>query len=91
MPEPTTHIYFEWQCATLMYAYDVLEPLSRNDEDALARRRQRVEQDVYALFVATVPEDIRNDPTRDFSADIVMNLTRATLRKACEIAGMTPR
>jgi hypothetical protein len=83
-----THVYFEWQCATLMYAYDVLEPLHRLDEDAIARRRQKVEEEVYELFVKTVPQNYRNDPTKDFSADIVMDLTKATLRKAAEIASV---
>lgn len=83
-----THVYFEWQCATLMYAYDVIEPLHRLDEDAIARRRQQVEEEVYGLFVQTVPESYRNDPTKNFSADVVIDLTRATLRKACEIAGV---
>lgn len=87
-PTSKTHIYFEWQCATLMYAYDVVDPLHRLDEDAIARRRQNVEEEVYGLFVQTVPESFRNDPTRDFSADVVIDLTRATLRRACEIAGV---
>ena len=83
-----THIYFEWQCATLMYAHDVVEPLHRLDEDAIARRRQQVEEEVYKLFVATVPQALRDDPSADFPATVVMDLTRATLRRACEIAGV---
>jgi len=34
-----------------------------------------------------VPRELREDPTRDFPATVVMDLTRATLRKALEIAG----
>lgn len=83
-----THIYFEWQCATLMYAYDVVEPLHRLDEDAIARRRQNVEEEVYKLFVASVPQALRDDPTKDFPPTVVIDLTRATLRRACEIAGV---
>jgi hypothetical protein len=84
----TTHIYFEWQCATLMYARDVVAPLSRRDDDAIAARKQQVEREVYDLFVATVPVEIRNDPSRDFPPEVVMALTRATLRRASEIAGV---
>ena len=86
--ESKTHIYFEWQCATLMYAHDAIEPLHRLDEDAIARRRQQVEQEVYELFLHAVPQEIRDDPNRDFPAEIVIDLTKATLRMACEIAGV---
>jgi len=85
MPEKT-HVYFEWQCATLMYAYDVVEPLSRVDDDAIAARKQKVEQEVYQLFLSVVPQSIRDDPTKNIPADVAMNLTKATLKKAADIA-----
>lgn len=92
MSEPTTtnktHIYFEWQCATLMYAHDAIEPLHRLDEDAIARRRREVEEEVYQLFISTVPQSLRDDPTRDFPPEVVIDLTRATLRRAGQIAGL---
>lgn len=87
MAEQTTHVYFEWQCATLMYAHDVASPISRRDENAIAARKQQVEQEVYQLFLKVVPEAVRNDPTRDFPPEIVMEMTRATLRRAADICG----
>lgn len=88
MPDAaTTHVYFEWQCATLMYAYDVISPLPRTDDDAIAARKQKVEQEVYQIFLNAVPADIRNDPTRSFPAEVVMGMTKATLRRAAEICG----
>jgi hypothetical protein len=87
MSQQTTHVYFEWQCATLMYAYDVTEPLSRRDENAIAARKRTVEQEVYGIFLATVPEEVRNDPTRNLPPEAVMEMTRATLRRALVICG----
>ncbi|HRK29792.1 MAG TPA: hypothetical protein PLD59_01835 [Tepidisphaeraceae bacterium] len=84
MPD-TTHIYYEWQCATLMYAYDVIEPISRMDENAIAERKKRVEHEVYDLFVAVVPQEIRDNPQANIPAAAAMELTKATLRKAATI------
>lgn len=86
MPE-TTHIYFEWQCATLMYAYDVIEPISRLDEDAIAARKKQVEHEVYELFLRVVPQEIRDNPQANIPAGVAMELTKATLKKAAEISG----
>jgi hypothetical protein len=83
--EQTTHVYFEWQCATLMYAYDVGQPIARLNENAIAERRRRVEEEVYQLFLEVVPREVRDNPTEDFSPEVVMNLTRATLRRAVAI------
>lgn len=87
MPDQT-HIYYEWQCATLMYAYDVVEPISRLDEDAIAARKQRVEREVYDLFISVVPAEVRDNPTAPITADLAMELTRATLKRAASIAGV---
>lgn len=83
--QTTTHVYFEWQCATLMYAYDVTAPLSRRDENGIAARKRQVEEEVYKIFLAAVPKEVRDDPTRDLPPNAVMDMTRATLRRALEI------
>lgn len=84
-----THSYFDWQVSTLMLAYDTVEPLERDDEEAQAKREQAVQRELYQLAHAVLPEDYLKNPNADFPPDIVMLLTRATVARAAQIMGMT--
>jgi hypothetical protein len=87
MSEPT-HSYYDWQVSTLMLAYDAIEPLARDDEARLARRQQQVEEELHRMVHAVLPEDYRRDPQREFPPEVVVMLTRATLRRAGQILGL---
>ena len=80
-----THSYYDWQVSTLMLAYDVVEPLPREDEQAIGQREQQVQQELYDLVQQTLPKDYLNNPQREFPPDIVSLLTRATLKRASQI------
>ena len=82
-----THSYYDWQVSTLMLAYDVVEPLSREDEAGLGRRQRAVEEELHRMVQAVLPEEYRRDPAREFPPEVVVMLTRATLRRAGEIVG----
>ena len=84
-----THSYFDWQVSTLMLAYDTMEPLNREDETAQAAREQAVQQELFDLAHAVLPEEYLKNPSADFPPDIVMLLTRATIARAAQIMGMT--
>jgi hypothetical protein len=83
-----THSYYDWQVSTLMLAYDAVEPLDRHDEPALAARQQRVEEELHRMAHDILPEDYRRNPQREFPPEIVVMLTKATLRRAGEIVGL---
>ena len=83
-----THSYYDWQVSTLMLAYDAVEPLGRHDESALARRQQQVEEELHQMVHEVLPEDYRRDPQREFPPEVVVMLTRATIRRAAEIVGL---
>src|SRR5688500_5554892 len=82
------HSYFDWQVSTMMLAYDAVEPLGRHDEAALARRQQQVEEELHRMVHEVIPEDYRVNPEREFQAEVVVMLTRATIRRAAEIVGL---
>ncbi|MEX0744699.1 MAG: hypothetical protein WD118_03780 [Phycisphaeraceae bacterium] len=80
--------YYEWQVTTLLLAYDLAEPMPRDDEDEAQRRRERVEQELGELVQGLLPQEYLDHPERDFPPEIMMAITRATLRRASEVAGI---
>jgi hypothetical protein len=83
-----THSYYDWQVSTLLLAYDAVEPLRRDDVEALAARQQKVELELHDMAHAILPEDYRNNPQRDFPPEVVVAFTKATLRRAATIVGL---
>ena len=84
--DPGTHSYYDWQVSTLMLAYDVLEPADRDDTDTLNARQQRAEHEVREIAMSVIPESYKQDPEAEFPPELVIGMTRATLRRAGEIA-----
>jgi hypothetical protein len=83
-----THSYYDWQVSTLLLAYDAVDPISRDDVEALAKRQQDVELELHKMVHATLPPDYLSNPARDFPPEVVIDLTRATLRRAAAIVGL---
>ena len=83
-----THSYLDWQISTLMLAYDVAQPISRDDEKALAEREQAVQRELFALAQAILPKSYLENPQADFPPEIVVMLTRGTVARAAQILGM---
>jgi hypothetical protein len=83
-----THSYFDWQVSTLMLAYDVAQPLARDDEKGQAEREQHVQRELYALVRAILPKSYLDNPQADFPPEIVVTLTRGTIARAAQIMGM---
>jgi hypothetical protein len=83
-----THSYYDWQLSTLLLAYDSVEPLARDDEAKMARRQQAVEEELHGLVHEVLPEDYKRDPGREFPPEVVVLLTRATVRRAANIIGL---
>jgi len=79
------HSYYDWQLATLMYAYDVAEPISGTDKELLAKRMQSCEFELYELAKAVIPEGYWQDQGLSLSSEVVMLLTQATIIRAAEI------
>ena len=86
--EQGTHSYFDWQVSTLMLAYDVTDPVRRSDLAAQQARQQKVELEVRDLALAVIPQDYQRDPSRELPPEIIMEMTRATLRRAAHIVGL---
>jgi hypothetical protein len=86
----STHSYYDWQVSTLMLAYDVAEPIERTDEARLAQRQQAVEMELHHIAHAILPADYLENPQLDFPPQVVMEMTRATLRRAAVIIGLLP-
>jgi hypothetical protein len=83
-----THSYYDWQVSTLLLAYDAVEPLKRDDVEALAKRQQGVELELHDLAHAILPPDYLENPQRDFPPQVVVEMTKATLRRAATIVGL---
>lgn len=81
--------YFDWQVNTLMLAYDLTSPIAGADEETHRQRRADVEDEVRRFSLAVVPEVYRNDATLDWPPDVMMDITRATLLRAAQVAGLT--
>ncbi len=80
--------YYDWQVTTLMLAYDLAEPIHGGDASLHRRRRADVEEEVRALTLAVVPDVYKNDPSLDWPADVMMDITRATLLRAAQVSGL---
>jgi hypothetical protein len=82
-----THSYYDWQVSTLMLAYDAVDPIARDDTARHSEREQAVEKELHAIAHATITEDYRQNPTKEFPPEIVIAMTRATIARAVEILG----
>ncbi|MEM7576682.1 MAG: hypothetical protein AAF328_04325 [Planctomycetota bacterium] len=80
--------YFDWQVNTLMLAYDLAEPIAGQDEQTHQRRRADVEDEVRRLSLSVVPEVYRNDASLEWPPDVMMDITRVTLLRAAQVAGL---
>jgi hypothetical protein len=80
--------YYDWQVNTLMLAYDLQSPLVGGDDQAHMQRRMGIEQEVRELTLAVVPDVYKNDPELDWPPAVMMDITRATLYRAAQIAGV---
>lgn len=80
--------YFDWQVNTLMLAYDLAHPIERGDAQGAMARRGQVEREVSDLTLALIPDIYKNDASLEWPPSIMMAITRATLQKAAEVAGV---
>lgn len=78
--------YFEWQVTTLMLAYDLSDPI--HDEKAANARRRRIELEVGELSRAALPKQLLEDEHAAWDPSVMPAITRATLKRAAEIAGV---
>lgn len=83
-----SHSYYDWQVSTLMLAYDVVEPLARDDVAGQQKRAQACEEEIRQIALAIIPSDFQRDPSREFPPELVMEMTKATLRRAAHITGL---
>lgn len=83
-----THSYYDWQVSTLMLAYDVVDPIGRDDGKTMADRQKRCELEVRDIALASIPDDYRRDEQLEFPPQVVIAMTRATLKRASMIAGL---
>ena len=86
----STHSYYDWQVSTLMLAYDVAEPLARDDASGLADREQKVRLELRDMVHSILPRDYLQNPQSEFPPEIVALLTRATLNRAMAIVTQAP-
>jgi hypothetical protein len=82
-----THSYYDWQLSTLMLAYDVAEPIHRDDLARLEQRQRSVETELHEMVHRVLPKEYLENPQRDFPPEMVTMLTRATVARAAEIIG----
>lgn len=80
--------YFDWQVTTLMLAYDLSNPIDRGDAQGVMQRRGHVEREVSDLTLALIPDLYKNDSSLEWPPALMMEITRTTLAKAAEIAGI---
>ncbi|MEO1237643.1 MAG: hypothetical protein AAFX76_12720 [Planctomycetota bacterium] len=80
--------YFDWQVTTLMLAYDLNDPIDPRAPDAGERRRRSIEEEVRRISLAVVPDVYVNDPSLDWPPDVMMAITRTTLKHAADVAGL---
>lgn len=93
MSEPShghepTHSYFDWQVSTLMLAYDVTDPLARDDVAGQQSRQEEVQKEIHDIALRIIPPDYQQDETRELTPEIVVQMTRATLQRASQIVGL---
>jgi hypothetical protein len=80
--------YYEWQVTTLLLAYDLAEPITRGDDQTAQARRDQVEGEVSELTLNELPQRYKDNPELDWPAEVMMAITRATLQRATDIAGL---
>jgi len=80
--------YFDWQVNTLMLARDLADPLTPGDEEAHHARRHAVEDEVRTLTLGVLPEHFKHDATLAWPPELMMTITRQTLKTAAKIAGI---
>lgn len=80
--------YFDWQVTTLMLARDLADPLPAGDEASHHQRRHQIEDEVRTLTLGILPEQFKHDATLDWPPELMMTITRATLKQAAKIAGL---
>lgn len=80
--------YYDWQVTTLMLAYDLNDPIDASDPDAGENRRRSIEEEVRKLTLEVVPDIYKNDPKLDWPPELMMAITRTTLKHAADIAGL---
>ena len=85
-----THSYYDWQVSTLMLAYDVVQPLRRDDDDGLAARQQACERELREIALSIIPAEVQADATRELPPEVVYALTRATIARAAAILADPP-
>ena len=77
--------YFDWQVTTIMLARDLLEPIAPGNETAAIARREQIEQEVRELTLAIVPQQYKEDPSLDWPAELMREITKLTIRRAAQI------
>jgi hypothetical protein len=82
-----THSYYDWQVSTLLLAYDVIDPIGRDDTARLNVRQAEVEKELHEMAHRVIPPAYRDHPQMEFPPAVVMLLTRATLARANQIIG----
>ena len=80
--------YYEWQVTTFMLAYDLSDPIPRTQSHRVEARRNQVEDEVKDMVLKIIPRKYQDDPTLDWPPELMMQITRATLKRAGEIAGV---
>jgi hypothetical protein len=80
-----THSYYDWQLSTLMLAYDVAEPIQRDDLARIEQRQRSVEMELHEMVHGVLPKEYLENPQRDFPPEMVTLLTKATIARAQEI------
>ncbi|MEM9345694.1 MAG: hypothetical protein AAGB26_03650 [Planctomycetota bacterium] len=81
--------YFDWQVTTLMLAHDLSDPIASGSDEAHQQRRQQVEEEVRTLTLGVLPEQFKHDATLAWPPELMMAITRETLKYAARLAGLT--
>lgn len=81
--------YFEWQVTTFMLAHDLSEPITPGPgaEDQANGRRRATELEVSNMVRNLLPKEML-DESAEWDREVMTMITRATLKRAAEIAGV---
>lgn len=77
--------YYDWQVTTIMLARDLHDPIQPGDETAAIARRQEIEDEVRDLTLSIVPQQYKDDPSLDWPAELMREITQLTIRRAAQI------
>ncbi|MEM6257403.1 MAG: hypothetical protein AAGI37_03710 [Planctomycetota bacterium] len=80
--------YFDWQVTTLMLARDLSDPMPSGSDEAHQQRRHQVEEEVRTLTLGVLPEQFKHDATLAWPPELMMTITRETLKHAAKRAGL---